>query len=372
MNSLNQEILNSIDIIDELVLESEMNVIDSMINTYSKSLMILENYEGDSISDFYIFQEGFIMESDNDVKKENIIVKILMFIPRLIMKLVQSIKKAWDNRKSQQFLRRIEALENLTEEQKKQIDQLQKGHEVNSERISNNEENIEKNHSNTKKLGNAVVNALGKRDEMIDDLGKKFDDQIKDVHVDIKRHSIENERLVDIIDVMNGVVKTHIDFKKINEYYRDILSMFDMLENWDIHKPSTLSKESFNRMNNDLVSGRSTDGHVWVLGGKEYKCKYSDITKYIEEWYQLRDDISSRGKSLASKIENMGKEYRSSIKKEEPNKAQQDKLNGVEIIVKYIQNVVKSSITCDRIVSSHLNHIDALLKKYDNVINPKH
>ena len=90
-----QEILNSIDQIDDITTEYTVNTMNSMIDSYEKSAIILENYEGDDLSSFTIFQEGEIMD---DVKRQGqgqgTLMKILSFIPRLIKAIFHKIKKA--------------------------------------------------------------------------------------------------------------------------------------------------------------------------------------------------------------------------------------------------------------------------------------
>ena len=90
-----QEILNSIDQIDDITTECTVSTMNSMIDSYEKSTLILENYEGDDLSSFSIFQEGEIMD---DVKKQgkgqSTLMKILSFIPRLIKAIFHKIKKA--------------------------------------------------------------------------------------------------------------------------------------------------------------------------------------------------------------------------------------------------------------------------------------
>ena len=90
-----QEILNSIDLIDDITTEYTVNTMNSMIDSYEKSAIILENYEGDDLSSFTILQEGEIMD---DVKKQGqgqgTLMKILSFIPRLIKAIFHKIKKA--------------------------------------------------------------------------------------------------------------------------------------------------------------------------------------------------------------------------------------------------------------------------------------
>ena len=92
---MTQEILNSIDLIDDITTEYTVNTMKAMIDSYEKSTLILENYEGDDLSSFSIFQEGEIMY---DVKKQgkgqSTLMKILSFIPRLIKAIFHKIKKA--------------------------------------------------------------------------------------------------------------------------------------------------------------------------------------------------------------------------------------------------------------------------------------
>ena len=93
---LTNEILSSIDNIDECVMEAEMNVISAMINEYDKAIMIMENYNGNDYSSFDIFQEGFKDEVNKPVfgvKGENWFKRIGMIIPRLIAMIVTAMKK---------------------------------------------------------------------------------------------------------------------------------------------------------------------------------------------------------------------------------------------------------------------------------------
>lgn len=86
------EILKSIDAIDDVTLESTMSIVDSMFKAYEKSSIILENYEGDDLSSFSIFQEGEIMD---DFKKQgegqSTFMKILSALPRLVIAVVRKL-----------------------------------------------------------------------------------------------------------------------------------------------------------------------------------------------------------------------------------------------------------------------------------------
>ena len=364
MHTMNHMILNDIDTIDDCMLEAEMNVLTALCDVYEKSAVILENYEGDDYSCFDIFQEGISDQLNKPVlgeKGENIIKRIILFIPRLLGKLFNLIRRLWDNRRSKQVARRIEELEKLNAERKAHLEELQK---IYNDQLQNMEDDQMKT--------NAAVVELAKRDKQhskdISDLHKHVDAEIKDVRIDVKRNSIENERLFAIIDTMNGVIKTHVNFEEVFNYYAEVTHVFDQLEKWNIYKPSTLSKECIEMMNRDIQSGRASDGHTWVLGTTEYRCKYTVFTNYIAEWSRRRDAVREKGEKLSNKISNMGQSYKTKF--DTPNKLQSEQLNNVNLVMKYIQNVVKSAIACENIISSHLNHIDALLKKYQTYINP--
>lgn len=99
--NLVDEILSSIDMMDSITMESSLDVMGSLLDSYDKILTIQENYEGDVddletiMESFY--QEGEIMDEVKEKNKDrNIFMKILMFIPTLLQAIWHSIKKAWD------------------------------------------------------------------------------------------------------------------------------------------------------------------------------------------------------------------------------------------------------------------------------------
>ena len=106
---LTDEIFSSIDSINDIMMESEMNVLSSLIDSYDKAMMIMENYSGEDMESFSIFQEAEESavqsgdpKSNNsaDAKKgknESFFKKALMFIPRLIGHLIAFLKKVWNN-----------------------------------------------------------------------------------------------------------------------------------------------------------------------------------------------------------------------------------------------------------------------------------
>ena len=126
---LTNEILSSIDNIDDCVMEAELNVINAMINEYDKAIMIMENYNGNSYDCFDIFQEGFKDEVNKPVrgvKGESILKRILMAIPRLIALLVKKVKKFFNKEKNERIVKNLKTIKRVKVNDREEID-LDKG-----------------------------------------------------------------------------------------------------------------------------------------------------------------------------------------------------------------------------------------------------
>ena len=100
--TLIDEIFSSIDEMDSITMESSLEVMNSILDSYDKALTIMENYEGDDIDAFsMIYQEGEIMDEVRAKSKDsNMFVNIIAFIPRLLIAIFHAIQKAWNGGKS--------------------------------------------------------------------------------------------------------------------------------------------------------------------------------------------------------------------------------------------------------------------------------
>ena len=100
-NNLTEDIIESINNIETVTVESEMNVLDSLIDEYHKSMMIYENYRGEDIGEFSVYQEGFgdtVKKGLNKgkaifIKIWNMIKKLFSFISRQIMRVINFVKR---------------------------------------------------------------------------------------------------------------------------------------------------------------------------------------------------------------------------------------------------------------------------------------
>lgn len=124
---MRDEIIKSIDIVDEVITESEIDVCLSLLESYAKMSVIIENYDG-PVNELDIFQEGF----GDDVKKSmdetgqnrSTLFKILTIIPRLIHAIMTAIRNKFlkisesAEKTGKEF---TEKFAKATEEQKKKI-----------------------------------------------------------------------------------------------------------------------------------------------------------------------------------------------------------------------------------------------------------
>lgn len=90
----NNDVLLAIDEIHDVISESDIHVLDALLNSYDKATTIVENYQGSDLSSFSVFQEGGILD---DVKKKQkddpLIMKILLFIPRIVIATFKALRK---------------------------------------------------------------------------------------------------------------------------------------------------------------------------------------------------------------------------------------------------------------------------------------
>lgn len=102
--NIRNEVLTSIDFMNDVVQESEMEVLCSLMNQMDKASTILESYNGAELDIFAIYQEadGAVQQGDPsgeanaEAKKKNIFVKIWEFIKNVVKSIGAFIKKCWN------------------------------------------------------------------------------------------------------------------------------------------------------------------------------------------------------------------------------------------------------------------------------------
>lgn len=111
---MQNELLDLIDQIDDMQAYAEMEVCRALLESYSKSAIIIESCsENTDISSFDIFQEGVLSDSVNEAKgdsSENILKRIFLFIPRLIAAFIRNLRAGKKN--VEKKVKEVEAIAN--------------------------------------------------------------------------------------------------------------------------------------------------------------------------------------------------------------------------------------------------------------------
>ena len=277
MNNINNEILSAIDSIETATMEAEMNVMESLIDAYNKSVIILENYEGEDIDSFDVFQEGFkdAISADKGIlgdKSENIFMRILMVIPRLIASFIRFLGKTFS------------------------------------------------------KKDKAVIDGLK---------------NVSNMSAEQKQNAPEGP-----IDVKRNVIVTKIKIEDVVSVYENISGIFDKLNEFDMHKPSSLSKDTRQNMK-DVMSGDYQQG--------KYEYDPDDMVDHLIRCSESKKDIIKKGEALINKFQSMYDEYKKVVTSKSGNensikKNQKEKLdnvtqlmNDIKLLMKRASDIEKSS-----------------------------
>ena len=140
-----KSILSSLSELDQIELNTECDVLSSLTDSYMKSIHILEHYEGNDLSVFSIFMEdgdnNQQQQSSNDEdnrsvwqkaagnKNENIVFRILAYIPRLLKEFWKWLTKEENKNPPETQEKKKKALktfgERLDEMSESEIDELE-------------------------------------------------------------------------------------------------------------------------------------------------------------------------------------------------------------------------------------------------------
>ena len=92
------EILSVLDDVESIYIESDIAIMDSLADAYKRASVVWEQYKDEELfSDLKMYQEGEILDKAMGNKYENILYRILAFIPRLLIATAESIKKTFSD-----------------------------------------------------------------------------------------------------------------------------------------------------------------------------------------------------------------------------------------------------------------------------------
>ena len=347
---LTNEILSSIDNIDDCIMEAEMNVINAMINEYDKAIMIMENYNGNDYSSFDIFQEGFkddigtaFKGVDKNGKKERILKRIIMFIPRLIQAFINMLKNKWNNRKSQQHIKKIEELENtikdLKGEMNSKLRDMDTRHEQAAYRSAKLQDDINKLTDKVDASNNRITDVESSLNNRIDSTRRHVAKNKRDIHFSNKMHDRKMENVEDSVRYLNGDVeslKTLIDVRSgiiipefpvplVSEYYDGIIKIVDKLK-----KISFMDRYSSTGLN-ELQTIAGEYYRIYDTYQKEYSdwtIDHKRKTITIDAYKKMVKDIGLKHTALIKS----STEFMRHIEKTAPDFSESTTVNGSEYL----------------------------------------
>ena len=149
---------------------------------------------------------------------------------------------------------------------------------------------------------------------------------------------------------MNGNITTNLDFNKIKNMYNNILHIFELLEKYNIHKPSTISRDiqktiSADKM--DAVVENRSGGYkidnldIFVDNENGELMKLSDFKKNLNDILEIRYKIITVGERVSHSIKSQVHEYYDSIHKKNKKirvgkSSQQAKLDQAQAVSNYV------------------------------------
>ena len=368
---LTNEILSSIDNIDECVMEAELNVINAMINEYDKAVMIMENYNGNDYSSFDIFMEadetkepkkkGLLDGPIRGSKGENIIKRILLVIPRLIATLVRSIKNKWDNRKSQRLIKKIEELESTIRLHGYQITDLQERTRRHTGDIDELNKKIQHN--------NDVAESLDKRMDLAENQIKNLQSDVGNASTKSYQMSRNLNKVKRAIDFMNGTVKTEMNFDTAKSYLQDVLKMIETLEKFDPYKPSSIGKDVMNKVNEDLNAREHLKFDLKIYEDEPISYKLNDVKKYVKEISDLRDQITDRGTKLVEKMSKITTDINKAYEGKKDTKGHRDTINNCQTVLKYTHLMASEGQIIDTYVTNTFDKMLDTMSRVQSMIN---
>ena len=114
-NEIRDNVLGYISAIEDVALESEMAVTLSLMEAADKAMMIMENYEGDYIDSFSVFQEAAGDEKDpkHPFKEDGLLKTIIMAPINLIKLIIAKLKKLFGKEEQTKLQKAGDVLKDL-------------------------------------------------------------------------------------------------------------------------------------------------------------------------------------------------------------------------------------------------------------------
>lgn len=293
---MHDEIFQSITSIDDITLESEITVISSLCEYYSKQCVFLEHaHHPESITQF--FQEGEKWEAfKSDIKaargneEESLIKRILLFIPRILKACIMAIGRFFQKSDTDEMIKDLKEL-------KHRVEELEKDNAKNKENIKTLAKHIVHLHT-------VIESGRDVHDVRYDNLEK----QLLSIYDEMKKLGMtkvdksDNISQMRAVLVLAGYVLFSFDltaYKTFLDDFETSLTKMDTLnvENGDIN----FSDFSVVNINIEVEQGKYAGHFVYSI---------EDFEKYMKSIHTLHDNVLKHCNTLIKHFEDLGKHWK--------------------------------------------------------------
>lgn len=398
------DLLMYIDQIDQCVNDSEIDVLESMIQSYDKSIKIIqESDENTDLSSFDIFQEGekwnkFKEDTKAPVlgkKGESVAKRFLMLIPRLIQKLIVLIKKLFSKNKF--FKSKMDKdVEKLKKEAKRVVPEELTPEQINAiKKMFENKppkiDPVKKAEKDFEDTRNRVNDSMAKRHEEFYDVIQKSLNNIFDDYSATKQSLNDIGKMVDKVDEKNpGLIDELLEElgstprkkEKMGEKYFTIKNtkFFNFDESSEEyfrlpHNPFTLSFGVDIRIVRDILEEYAPGpNEIYKIGEFTRKLEedliptIEDSVKTLNATYSFTGTVKVRYDDIVEAVEKMSDEINKILT--EINKCIDDigKIHpGIKKQIDQLNNDIENSRVLNLFTNSLINAVDHLIT-YRNTI----
>ena len=344
-------IMNNIDQIEELTLEAEANVLNALCECYQKQLNILEYSTGEDVSEFSVFQEGFkdIIDEAKGPSSEKLILRIIKFIPRLLMAIGRAIKRALTGKKPKKATDAISSVQNMSHEEKVKMDEV-----MSSNPDKSTEDRKEPNDGIKVPDDDEVKHSTDVTEKEVNPDIPENHPSAKSYHSNISvRVEFENER----------VYFSGINVVEVKKYLKGVKGVLEELKAWDPMAPKTMNKEK-QKSANRLPSWKSDNTTWWLT--------LAEAERDINEIVQLGAEIDKINKYVIDRFQKFISTYES---KQNDGKKISDKYTDriniirdkLDVIKQINTDIVKVTTEFDGAMSLLISYINTAKDRADQV-----
>ena len=304
-NTIRTDVMDAISNIDAVVAESDLSVLSSMIDSFDKASVILENYNGDDVDMFNIFQEAD-EGKENPFKEDTWWKTILYFIPNLVGLIISKIKKLFGKEEQTKTQQVINSIKNAPQEAKNFVSSImESAAKFIADKTGMEEDTAEKvvtiaGYSVPIGLGGALINkateaashganlvqrffkSLGKAPSNPGDAKYVFHKYTKGAKKDTWSSSID-------LEVLLKNVKEYSDVVGMYQQVYDLIS--DGKEDMDLARQMAKTNDRFLEI---------TKTNYFIAKPKEYKDE--DIEKFLTELNNTMNGMAEKCVEIQKKL----------------------------------------------------------------------